>query len=67
MSRADRAEFLKNAERWAKMTPAERKAWRDLVAHVPQWPALPPGIIPPLSPSPPLPQDAHALAATNRG
>jgi hypothetical protein len=67
MSRAERVEFLKNAERWSKMTPAERKAWRDLVAHVPQWPPLPPGIMPPLSPTPPLPQDAHALAATNRG
>ncbi len=65
MSKAQRAEFLKNAQRWSKMTPAERKAWRDLVAHVPQWPPLPPANIMP--PVPPLPQDVHALAATNRG
>ena len=67
MSRMERVEFLKNAERWSKMTPAERKAWRDLVAHVPQWPPLPAAIMPPDIMPPPLPQDAHALAATNRG
>lgn len=65
MSRAERAEFLKNAERWSKMTPAERKAWRDLVAHVPQWPPVAPASeMPPL---PPLPEDVHAVAATNHG
>jgi hypothetical protein len=67
MSRAERAEFLKNAERWSKMSPAERQAWRDLVAHVPQWPPLPPAMMPPLPPPTALPQDAHALAPTNRG
>jgi hypothetical protein len=67
MSRIERAEFLKNAERWSRMTSSERKAWRDLVAHVPEWPALPPGFVPPSPPPPSPPQDAHALAATNRG
>ena len=32
------------------MSPKERQAWRDLVAHVPQWPPLPPGfIMPPIA------------------
>ena len=42
LSTAERAELLKNAESWSKMPPKERQAWRDLVAHVPQWPPLPP-------------------------
>jgi hypothetical protein len=50
MSTQERAEFLKSAERWAQMPAAERKAWRDLVAHVPQWPPLPPALMPPMPP-----------------
>jgi hypothetical protein len=50
MDAPQRAEFLKNAERWSEMSPAERQAWRDLVANVPQWPPLPPGFIPPKPP-----------------
>jgi hypothetical protein len=46
MSATDRAEFLKNAELWAQMPPSERQAWRDLVAHVPMWPPLPPPTLP---------------------
>lgn len=49
MSGPDRAEFLRNAESWAKMSPEERQTWRDLVAHVPLWPPLP-SIIPPMPP-----------------
>ena len=41
----EQAEFLKNAERWSQMSPAERQAWRDLVANVPQWPPLPIGFV----------------------
>lgn len=71
MSHQERAEFLKNAQRWSKMTPSERKAWRDLVAHVPQWPPMPSPIIMPPMPSmpgaPPVPQDAHIIVATNHG
>ena len=44
------AEFLSNAEKWAKMSPAERKAWRDLVANVPVWPPEPKAIVPHLQP-----------------
>ena len=50
MSAPERSEFLKNAQRWSQLTPKERQAWRDLVADVPKWPPLPPGmlIMPPL-------------------
>jgi hypothetical protein len=46
MTPAERADFLKNAESWAKMSPKERQTWRDLVTHVPQWPPMPPPIVP---------------------
>ena len=49
MTAGERAEFLKNAESWSKMSPAERQTWRDLVDHVPLWPPLPPSL-------PPMPQ-----------
>lgn len=63
MNGKDRAEFLKNAERWSQMSPKERQAWRDLVANVPQWPPLP--IMPPVPPHvhPHLPR--QQLVATN--
>ena len=48
MSGTERAEFIKNAENWSKMSPAERQTWRDLVAHVPLWPPTPPPAPPPL-------------------
>ena len=74
MSREERAEFLKNAQRWSKMTPSERQAWRDLVVHVPQWPPLPTAVImPPVPPAmiPPAlhstPQNIRVVAATNHG
>jgi Protein of unknown function (DUF3106) len=63
MSAQDRAEFLKNAERWSQMPPAERKAWRDLVAHVPQWPPL--AIMPPMPPK--IQPRVHPVVATNAG
>jgi Protein of unknown function (DUF3106) len=63
MSAAERAQFLKNAERWSQMSPAERQAWRDLVAHVPQWPPLPQSLMPPM---PPIPsKNPHQNIATN--
>ena len=48
MSDKEKAEFLKNAERWSAMSPAERQAWRDLVVNVPQWPPLPIGFVVPI-------------------
>jgi hypothetical protein len=62
MTATDQAEFLKNAERWSAMSPAERQAWRDLVENVPQWPPLPPGMVT----SPPQPPNAHPAMATNK-
>jgi hypothetical protein len=63
MSPEERAEFLKNAQRWTNMSPADRKAWIDLAAHVPQWPPSPPGLI--ISPMPPARPNFHSLTATN--
>ncbi len=48
MSRDERAEFLKSAESWSKMSPSERQTWRDLVAHVPMLPPAPPPMLPPV-------------------
>lgn len=51
MSAADRQQFMKNAERWQKMSAEERQAWRDLVQQLessPPLPPLPPGFIRPL-------------------
>lgn len=63
LSLEERHQFLKNAERWKAMPPAERKAWRDLVRNIP--PPLPPDL-PPLPPSTPRPRPAHTVA-TNGG
>ena len=46
MSAAERSDFLKNADRWAKMSPQERQAWRNLVAQAPELPPTPPVIVP---------------------
>ncbi len=53
MSRSERHQFLRKAELWQEMTPAERKSWRELVYKLPQLPPLPPGLkfMPPLPPS----------------
>jgi hypothetical protein len=65
MSPQERTEFLRNAELWSQMSAADRKAWVDLVAHVPQWtPPPPPAIIMP----PSLPSsrpDLHPQVVTN--
>lgn len=54
MSRSERDQFLRKAELWQEMTPAERQSWRELVHKLPQLPPLPPGLkfMPPLPPSP---------------
>lgn len=62
MSGTERAEFLKNAESWSKMSPQERQSWRDLVDHVPLWPPLP--SIMPMPPHIP-PKVMKASMATN--
>lgn len=62
MSPLQRAIFLRNAQRWSQMSPSERKAWGDLVEHVPQWPPMP--VVPPPVPMPP---GLHTVAITNHG
>ncbi|HLZ54098.1 MAG TPA: DUF3106 domain-containing protein [Verrucomicrobiae bacterium] len=64
MSASEKQEFLKNAERWSQMSPADRQAWRDLVVNVPEWPPLPPNFIAP-PPAPPLPPGFDSAPATN--
>ena len=53
MDAVERAEFLKNAESWSKMSRKERQTWRDLVQTVPIWPPMPMDYSQP--PMPPLP------------
>jgi predicted Fe-S protein YdhL (DUF1289 family) len=60
MNPIEKTEFLKNAERWSAMSPAERQAWRDLVVNVPQWPPLPLGALP----APPT--DVQRAMVTNK-
>ena len=60
---AERAQFLKNAELWKKMSPDDRQTWRMLVTRLPP---LPPGFgQPPFPPKqksgPPLPQQTLNL------
>ena len=42
MPAAEQQQFMNNAERWQKMSPAERQAWRDLVHHMSLSTAAPP-------------------------
>ena len=66
MSASEKHEFLKSAQRWSQLTPKERQTWRDLVSHVPQWPPMPPELLPPPLPLPPqFPQHHRPVVATN--
>jgi hypothetical protein len=66
LSASEKQEFLKNAQHWSQLSPKERQAWRDLVTHVPDWPPLPPKLMPPLPPGlPHLTQRLPSLVATN--
>src|SRR6185437_8738849 len=65
MSAAERAEFLKNAESWAKLSPKERQAWRDLVTRIPEWPPMPPAVVPPNLIPHPTPKFPRPSMATN--
>lgn len=65
MNAAERKEFLKNAEKWSKMSPKERESWRDLVARVPIMPPVPTPPVPSsIYPHVP-PKRSHANVATN--
>ena len=70
LSAEEKRQFLRSAELWEKMSPAERQQWRDLVAKLPPMPPVPPGFgEPPMPPMPPLPLPRPlptTLYATNR-
>ena len=59
MSQPERDQFLRNAERWRKMSAADRQTWRELVEKLPAVPPLPPGLdpvpMPPMPSPPPIP------------
>lgn len=42
LSSPEQQEFLKNAERWSKMSPTERQTWNELVSRAASLPPLPP-------------------------
>lgn len=49
LSPVERRQFLYNAQEWQKMSSADREAWRKIVAKVPKFPPLPPGLgLPPM-------------------
>ena len=65
----ERQQFLKNAERWKLMSPAERQNWRNLVAQISLMPPTPhSGDFPPLPRSvrPVRPAPAPPAVVTNR-
>ena len=66
MDAVDRQLFLKNAERWQLMSPAERQTWRDVVNRIPEMPPLPPGAGGARSVLPPAPPGMAPPLATNR-
>lgn len=61
MSDGDRQQFLKNAQRWQKMSETERQAWRDLVKQLAESPPLPIGFVPP----PQVSAGSPAIGKTN--
>jgi len=63
MNSDERAQFLKNADSWSKMSPQERQTWRELIDMVPMWPTLPP-VHPALPPRIP-PVRVRSTMATN--
>lgn len=65
MSGEERQEFLKNAERWSRLSPSERQAWRELVSAAPNLPPLPIAAVP----RPPIPVNPRkpAPAPTTNG
>ena len=62
LSLAERQQFLKSAERWKLLSPAERQAWREVVRRLP--PPEPPDL-PPMPPAPRATRSATTVA-TNR-
>jgi len=67
LSGPERQEFLKNAERWAQMTPAQRQSWRELVSAAPNIPPLPQLTIQRPPPLPPGLRKNPGVPTTNGG
>ena len=67
MSVEERQQFLKNAERWEKMSLADRETWRKLVKRVPDFPPLPPGFSGEAPPLPPALPRVSQPPVTNGG
>jgi hypothetical protein len=62
----ERRQFLRNAESWQAMPPADRERWREIVNKMPPLPPLPPGFGgPPLPPLPPKRAPQTLLTTTN--
>jgi hypothetical protein len=67
MGLAERQGFLKNAERWKLLSPAERESWRTLVRFAPILPPDTTGVRLPLTPTNPRPLIRQSsLVATNQ-
>jgi hypothetical protein len=62
LSAAEQQEFLKNAERWSQMSPAERQTWNELVSLAPSFAPLPSLLT---RKRPPYPHGFPAHVATN--
>jgi hypothetical protein len=65
MSATERADFLRNADHWSKMSPEERQTWRDLVVQVPLWPPVPRASMANLMPPSPSIKPVRPGVATN--
>ena len=67
MKLSDRQAFLKNAERWKLMSPAERQSWRELVNVAPFMPPMTPTsvVMPPLPKLPKQGFRSSSSVATN--
>lgn len=62
----ERREFLYNAQQWQKMSATDREAWRKIVAKVPKFPPMPPGIgLPPKPTVKPLRVPVPVLATND--
>lgn len=67
MSLAERQEFLKKADAWKRMTPAEREQWREVVRAVPEMPPFFPPVATSVPPQTMKSNSAPAGKMTNGG
>ena len=67
LSLVERQQFLRNAEHWQKMSPAEREAWRNMVNSAPDWPPLPQDVIETSAAPVAAPPRPRPVSTTNGG